>query len=549
MFLESGLHPNVPLRGDVVRGAENVLYPLRHVQLALKMTEAAGLGQLLHQFRGVEALVPGHRLKVGIALHQPGVVHYVADVGEGEQRLNTAGGAGDDADGAGGGDGHRGGVAHPANLAGFVIDAALPSREGAALFRQLHRRLVGLFLNPAHYLGAQFQGLFRVVADAQLNQQVGKAHNAHADAPGLLAHFLDFFDGVVVHVDDVVQQVYAGTDRPGQAAPVHLHVVAGVVHHTGHVKRPQVAGLKGEEWLLATRIGGLDIAQLRVGVVPVYPVQKDDARIAGLPGHCRQAVEYLPGVEPAGYLVGAGVDQVIVLALLYLPHKVLGDRHRDVEVNQMFAVLLGVDETENVGMVDVQDTHVGAAAGAALLYHVGGGVKGVNEADRAGSHAPGGADHVPLRAQAGEGKAGAAATLVDQGGLPHPGENRFQRVVHRQDKAGGELLQFPPGVHQGGRVGHKLQAPHHVVELFLGGLPFHFRDRLVIKVGQGEIMRHPAEHSIRVFQDVALPVFGQVAPFQHHLRVVGKLRGAAVNLCCNAGGVHRVPDAASHRIR
>ena len=534
----------MPLRGDVVGSAEHFLNPIRHRQGRVNQGQAALLRQLLHQLGGIKAFVAGHRLEIGIALDQPGVVHHIADIGQGKERLNAAGGSGDDADGAGGGNRNRGRVPHPPDLAGLIVDAALPSGKDAAPFRQFRRGLIGFLLNPPHHFRPQFQGFLGIVADAPLGQQVGKAHNAHSDAAGFLAHFRNFRDGIVVHINDIVQQMHAGADSPGQARPVHFHGVPGIAHHPGHIQGAQIAGLEGQQRLLAAGIGGLDPAQLGIGIVPVNPIQKDDARIPGLPGHGHQAVKDLFGVKAANHFPGAGVHQVIIPALGDPLHKILGNGDGDVEVNQMFPVLFGVDKAQDVRVVDIQDAHIGPAAGAALFDHIGGGVKGVDKADRAGGHAAGGADHIPLGAQAGKGKAGAAAAFVNQGGLPHPVKDGFQGIVHRQHKAGGKLLQLPAGVHQRGGVGHKLQTPHHSVELLLGGLPLLLR-RVVVEVGLGQVAGHPPKHPVRILEDVALPVFSQVAAAQHHLGVVGQLGGTIVDLAADAGGGQGVVEPAA----
>ena len=118
---------------------------------------------------------------------------------------------------------------------------------------------------------------------------------------------------------------------------------------------------------------------------------------------------------------------------------------------------------------------------------------------------------------------------MNQGRLPHRGKNGLQGVFHGQDEAGGKLLKLPAGVHQGGRVGQQLQAPHGLIELFFGGLPL-LRGSAVVQVGLGQVNGHPAEHALGVFQEVAFPVLGQVAPFQHNLGVFGELRQGSIQL-------------------
>ena len=111
-------------------------------------------------------------------------------------------------------------------------------------------------------------------------------------------------------------------------------------------------------------------------------------------------------------------------------------------------------------MSDGEDAHVGAAAGAALLDRLGGGVEHFEERDGAGRHAHRGADAVAAGTQAGEGEAGAAAGLVDDGGLLDRFEDAGDAVRHRQDEAGGELLDFAAGVHQRRRVGQEVEPLH-----------------------------------------------------------------------------------------
>ena len=68
------------------------------------------LGDALHQFFGVQTTGLQGLQQNGIDLHQTGVVHHVADVGKGKNRLNAGGAAADHGDGTGGGDGGDGGV-------------------------------------------------------------------------------------------------------------------------------------------------------------------------------------------------------------------------------------------------------------------------------------------------------------------------------------------------------------------------------------------------------------------------------------------------------
>ena len=52
--------------------------------------------------------------------------------------------------------------------------------------------------------------------------------------------------------------------------------------------------------------------------------------------------------------------------------------------------------------------------------------------------------------QATKGKSGSTSRLVDQGLLLDGIQNRFQRIPNREDETGGQLLQWPSGVHERG---------------------------------------------------------------------------------------------------
>ena len=138
-----------------------------------------------------------------------------------------------------------------------------------------------------------------------------------------------------------------------QPFPVHHGIAFGDGHHPGDIDRCQVAGLVGQQGLLAARIGAFNLAQLGIRVVPVDQVQEDQPRIAGLPGHVGQQVEYLFGVALAGDLLGAWVNQVILLIGLDPFHEVAVHGDRYIEVAQVLAVFLGRDELLHVRMIDV----------------------------------------------------------------------------------------------------------------------------------------------------------------------------------------------------
>ena len=107
-------------------------------------------------------------------------------------------------------------------------------------------------------------------------------------------------------------------------------------------------------------------------------------------------------------------------------------------------------------MIHPQDAHIGAATGAALLDGFGSHVKHTHKADRAGSHTAGGADGGACLPQAAEGKAGAAARLMDEGGILHRIKDVHHAVIDGQHEAGAQLTQRATGIHQGGGIGQEL---------------------------------------------------------------------------------------------
>ena len=104
-------------------------------------------------------------------------------------------------------------------------------------------------------------------------------------------------------------------------------------------------------------------------------------------------------------------------------------------------------------MVDPQDTHIGAATLTTLFDGLGGGIEDGGEGERTRGHTLGRLDRRIFGPQPGEGIAGAAAGLVNQGAVSNGGENAVHRVLNRQDKAGRKLAQIGTGVHQTGRIG------------------------------------------------------------------------------------------------
>jgi hypothetical protein len=337
---------------------------------------------------------------------------------------------------------------------------AFPGAEDAAFAGEVEGGVVSLGLQKAHHLFAEREGFVGVVGNTQLHERVVPAHDAEADFPGGFGGVVDVFDRVAIHLDNVVEEADTLWDDLSQALPVQARPLAAGPDEAGEVERAEVAGLVGEQRLFAARVGGLYRSEVGSWIVAVDAVDEDDAGVAVLPGVGDDEVEDVPRALAAGDHAVLRVDELVLIVALDGLHEVLGDGDGDVEVGQRAHVRLEGDELLDVGVSHREDAHIGAAAGAALLDRLSGGVEHFEERDGAGGDTHRGTHAVPARTQAGEGEAGAAAGLVDDGGLLDRFEDAGDAVRHRKDEAGGELLDFAAGVHQRWRVGQEVELLH-----------------------------------------------------------------------------------------
>ncbi len=111
--------------------------------------------------------------------------------------------------------------------AGRPVSRLVPGGKYSSLGGQFLGGAVGALADEAHDALAQRQGLFGVVGDAELEEEVCPGHDAEADLAGQASHAVDLGDGVGVHVDDVVQE--ADGRRHGVCQPVPVD----------HVRRPR----------------------------------------------------------------------------------------------------------------------------------------------------------------------------------------------------------------------------------------------------------------------------------------------------------------------
>ena len=69
---------------------------------------------------------------------------------------------------------------------GYIINAALESRENAAFGSQLCGGLKGLLADKCIMISATVSALPRIVSDAQHDEHIREAHDAQADLSGSL---------------------------------------------------------------------------------------------------------------------------------------------------------------------------------------------------------------------------------------------------------------------------------------------------------------------------------------------------------------------------
>ena len=199
------------------------------------------------------------------------------------------------------------------------------------------------------------------------------------------------------------------------------------------------------------------------GVPVVDRVVVLQARVGALPRGLRDRAEQLAGVDRLDHRAVEPARQVERAVFLDGAHELVGDAHRVVGVlvlhaddvgaaevhveagvaerpDLVFLAGLGLHELFDVGVVDVEDDHLGRTpGGTAGLDRARRRVGAAHEADRPGRGAAGG-EQLLGRADAGQVDPGAGAALEDQTLFLVPVEDRVHRVVDGQDETGTDLL-------------------------------------------------------------------------------------------------------------
>ena len=237
-----------------------------------------------------------------------------------------------------------------------------------------------------------------------------------------------------------------------------------VLEELQQVERRQVARGVVERHVLRARVGRGDPAGLGVGVPVVDRVVVLQARVGARPGGLADLAEQVAGVDGLDDLAGArgarspnsvpsstarmnsSVTRTELLAFWYCtevmsapPRSMSNPASRRARILSS-SLRLGHHELLDVGVVDVEDDHLGRATrGAARLDGARGRVGAAHEGDRARRRAAGG-EQLLGGADAGEVEAGAGAALEDEALFLVPVEDRVHRVVDGEDEAGRDLL-------------------------------------------------------------------------------------------------------------
>ena len=252
----------------------------------------------------------------------------------------------------------------------------------------------------------------------------------------------------------------------------------------------EVARRVVEVHVLRARVARVDAARVRRGVPAVDRGVELHARVGALPRRLRDLAHEVAGLHRLDRLAGRDRLEVPVAVVDDGLHELVGDAHRVVRVLVLdrVAVLavevhveagvaqrarlalldrLAPDEVLDVGVVDVEDDHLGGAARlAARLDRAGRRVGAAHEAHRARRGAA--ALQVLLRRADPRQVDARARTALEDGPLfPVPVEDRVHRVVDREDEARRRLLRHAlhADVEPHRRVERGALVHEHVLEL------------------------------------------------------------------------------------
>ena len=299
-----------------------------------------------------------------------------------------------------------------------------------------------------------------VVGQTEGHEERAEVGVAEAERAIVVRVLRDHLGGVAGGVDDDLHR--GGDDADGVAVGGDVELAAGG-EELQEIEGCKVAGGVVEEHVLRAGIGRVDAAGVLAGVPAVDGGVVLHAGVAALPGGFGDVVHEVAGavlLDRRAVLDGAGGEGAVGLDGV---HELVGDADGVVGVlEEDGAVGLGVgaaavvaglhevpglllfldlalDEVVDVGMVDVEDDHLGGATGlAAGLDDAGEGVEAAHEGERAGGGAAAG-EGLHGAADVAEVGACAGAPLEEHALGLGEGEDGVERVLDGVDEAGGAL--------------------------------------------------------------------------------------------------------------
>ena len=281
--------------------------------------------------------------------------------------------------------------------------------EGRAGFGDARGLPVGVAAEDGGEGGGEVAAGVGVVGQTEGHEERAEVGVAEAERAVVVRVLRDHLGGVAGGVDDDLHR--GGDDGDGVAVGGDVELAAGG-EELQEIEGCKVAGGVIEEHVLRAGIGGVDAAGVLAGVPAVDGGVVLHAGVAALPGGFGDVVHDVAGavlLDRRAVLDGAGGEGAVGLDGA---HELVGDADGVVGVlEEDGAVGLGVgagavvasldevpglllfldlalDEVVDVGVVDVEDDHLGGAAGlAAGLDDAGEGVEAAHEAERAGGGA------------------------------------------------------------------------------------------------------------------------------------------------------------------
>ena len=122
-------------------------------------------------------------------------------------------------------------------------------------------------------------------------RHIGEAHYTEADLSVGQRHLGDFFEGILIGVDDIVEKMHGVPHHFTQ-----VRVVDGAVFdHVGEIDGPQVAGFVGQKGLFSARIRTFDLSHVRCRILSVDDIEENQSGFSVPPGRLNDLVEDLAG--------------------------------------------------------------------------------------------------------------------------------------------------------------------------------------------------------------------------------------------------------------